>query len=164
MVLPLSTKTSPDCSSNFQCCFIIVIAFSLSHHATHSLLTRLPCEQFSSAKNLRFHFERTTPACGLCCTTLSYDCGIKHLSHDAEADFAFSISVMIYVTGFEPATDSLIDYCSTNELNVKFANLPRSATSAASFPFGKQNTTLRLFFSLRDTKPYFRTFALDIAT
>ena len=150
MVLPLSTKTSHDCSSNFQCCLFIVMAFSLSHRANRPSITRLPCEQFSSAKNFRSLSEQTTLACDLHCTTLSYDCGIKHLSHDAEADFAFCIiefQSIFHIIGKR-----------------KIANLPRSATSAASYPFEIQNTTLRLSFSLRDTKPCFWTFTHCIAT
>lgn len=64
---------------NNQCCLFWSVAFHLSSMITRPLISRLPCEQFNSAKSLRLLSEQTFRPCEPPCTTFTVVCCIKHL-------------------------------------------------------------------------------------
>lgn len=105
------------------------MAYHSSYAATRLSIFRLPCEQFSSAKNLRLQSKQTHPPCEFQCTTLSFDCGIKRLLQHTGAGFRFFILP-----------------CAMSDLNrhllkpnqmlyqiEQIANLPRCAAPVASY-------------------------------
>lgn len=102
------------------------MAYHSSYTATRPSIFRLPCEQFDSAKNLRFQFEQTHPPCEFQCATLSFDCGIKRLLQHTGADFRF------YNTMTE-LNRHLLRHKSVALTIELIANLPRCAAPVASY-------------------------------
>ena len=89
MVLPLSTTTSHDCSSNFQCCVLIKRSLLRCHIVL--IVHQSPVCLASSSVPLRTSVVFPNKQLWLAASVAPHclRCGIKHLSHDAEAVFAF---------------------------------------------------------------------------